>query len=94
MSGQTTKVKWCTCTAYLLVKAAPSLSHSGHVAKLATSIPTCEDVNKVKANLVIIVSRVLTLHITALTPLSKAIPKHVSTQVRCQKSQKWWYWMS
>ena len=72
---------------------APSLSHSGHVSKLSqvpTSnfLPTCEDVNKVKANLIIIVSRVLTQYITALIPLSKAIPKHIIHQYSTEMSKK------
>ena len=72
---------------------APSLSHSSHVSKLSqvpssSFLPTCDDVHKVKANLVIIVSRVLTQYITALTPLSKAIPKHITHRYSTEMSKK------
>ena len=72
---------------------APSLSHSSHVSKLSqvpssSFLPTCDDVHKVKTNLVIIVSRVLTQYITALTPLSKAIPKHITHRYSTEMSKK------
>ena len=72
---------------------APALSHSGHVSKLSevpstNFLPTCEDVSKVKANLVIIISRVLTQYIKSLTPFSKAIPKHIPHEYSTEMSKK------
>ena len=73
---------------------APSLSHSGtincKVSELSPSVflPTCEDVEKVKSNLVIIVSRVLTRYISGLVPLSKSIEKHIKHRYATQMSKK------
>ncbi len=54
---------------------APALSHSGQISKLSqipstNFLPSCEDVSKMKANLVIIISRVFTQCIEGLTPFS------------------------
>ena len=72
---------------------APQLSHTGHISKLSQVpstmiLPTCDDVNKVNSNLIIIVSRVLTQYLSALTPLSKAIPKHITHQYSTEMSKK------
>lgn len=72
---------------------APSLSHTGHLSDLSQVppsmfLPTCDDVIKVKSNLVILVSRVLTQYLSALTPLSKAIPKHITHQYTTEMSKK------
>ena len=77
---------------------ASSLSHHGHVSKLSqvpfqNFLPTCEDINKMKVNLVTIVSQVLTWYVSALNLLSKAIPRHITHQYSTEmsKSQRWWY---
>lgn len=40
-------------------------------------LPTIEDVTKVKGNLTVLVSRVLTQYITKLAPFSKAVTQHI-----------------
>lgn len=72
---------------------APSLSHSGTISQLCrltpnSFLPTCEDVEAVKSNLVVIVSRVLTQYISALAPLSKSITKHIRHRYSTEMSQK------
>ena len=58
------------------------LSHSGEVADLLSFtsksfLPSSNDIEAVKSNLVTIVSRFLTFYIRCLAPLSKAVPKHI-----------------
>ena len=58
------------------------LQQVGELSKLSEVpseffLPTCEDVIKVKKNLTVLVSRVLNQYITKLTPLSKAVTKHI-----------------
>lgn len=72
---------------------APSLSHSGmmsRVSDLSPSVflPTCDDVDRVKSNLVIIVSRVLTLYISSLSPLKKSIEQHIRHRYSTEMSRK------
>ena len=72
---------------------APSLSHSGtmgRVSDLSPSVflPTSDDVESVKSNLVIIVSRVLTQYISALSPLKKSIEQHIRHRYSTEMSRK------
>lgn len=72
---------------------APSLSHTGHSSKIHEASPdmfllTCEDIAKVKSNLVVLVSRVLTTYFSGLAPLSKAFPKHISHAYSIEMSKK------
>ena len=58
------------------------LSHSGCVVSLSslptsTFLPTRDDFRAVRSNLVFLVSRVLTEYLADLSPLSKAVPKHI-----------------
>ena len=64
---------------------ANSLRHTGCVANLLSLapesfLPTSEDVKTIRSNLVTIVSRILTQYIVTLSPLSKAVPKHITHQ--------------
>ena len=77
---------------------APSLSHSGTIGKVSdlsscVFLPTRDDVETVKSNLVIIVSRVLTQYIASLSPLRKSVKQHIidtSIPLRCQGSLMLW----
>lgn len=65
----------------------------GQVAKLSSSptesfLPTLSDVNAVKKNLVVLVCRVLTRYIHGLSPLSIAIPQHITHTYSAQMSKK------
>ena len=58
------------------------LERHGHVADLMTIpwksfLPSSADVQAVKDNLVILVSRILTNYIKDLSPLSKSVPQHI-----------------
>ena len=73
----------------------PSLgySHEGSIADLLARrwqsfLPSHEDIHHVKQNLVIIVARMLTEYIKALSPLSKSVPKHIQHKYTQQMSQK------
>lgn len=71
----------------------PQLSRSGHVANLLslpsqTFLPTTDDIHAVQSNLVILVSRVLTQFIDDLSPLSKAVPKHILHKYSQQMASK------
>lgn len=72
---------------------APHLPHTGYVSKVSEVpselfLPTYEDVSKVKSNLVILVSRVLTQYISGLIPLRKAIPNHILHMYSKEMSKK------
>ncbi len=72
---------------------APLLPHTGVLSKLSEVpvdffLPTSADIVKVKANLVVIVSRVLTQYIHGLAPFSKAVTKHILHQYSDEMSQK------
>ena len=72
---------------------APQFSHVGQLSKVTEVpselfLPTCDDVNKVKANLVILISRVLTQYVAELAPLSKVVPKHILHKYSKEMSQK------
>ena len=72
---------------------APELSHSGQLSMISQApsemfLPTCDDVNKVKSTLAILVSRVLTQYISGLAPFSKAIPKHIVHRYSTEMSKK------
>jgi len=69
------------------------LSRVGQVAKLSSLptesfLPTLSDVNAVKKNLVVLVSRILTRYMHGLSPLSKAIPQHITHTYSAQMSKK------
>ena len=70
------------------------LSHTGQVAMLSSLLsecfflPTQSDVNAAKENLVILVSRILTQYMHGLSPLSKAIPQHITHKYTAQMSKK------
>ena len=51
-------------------------------------MPTCDDVQSAKSNLVIIVSRVLTQYISALAPLHKSIEAHIKHKYSSEMSKK------
>ena len=64
---------------------AKSLRCTGCVANLSSLnpksfLPTSEDVEAIKINLVTIVSRILVHYIGYLSPLSKAVPEHIIHQ--------------
>lgn len=72
---------------------AIELPHVGQLSKLAEIpseffLPTCADVTKVKANLVILVSRVLTQHFSTLTPFAKVVTKHIKHIYSQEMSKK------
>ena len=61
---------------------APELSHSGHQSELKEIpvdffLPQQSDVVRVKSNLVILVSRLLTKYFPALRFLTSIVPKHI-----------------
>ena len=69
------------------------LSRTGQVAKLSSLpsesfLPTQFDVNATKQNLVVLVSRILTRYMHSLSPLSKAIPQHITHKYTAQMSKK------
>ena len=71
------------------------LSHSGKVADLMalpweSFLPSSNDIEKVKSNLVSLVSRFLTTYIKCLVPFSKSVPKHIThkySKEMCKKSE-------
>ena len=70
-----------------------SLSYTGtihRVSELSTSsfLPSKSDIEAVQANLVVIVSRVLTQYITGLSSLSKSIEKHIRHKYSKEMSKK------
>ena len=72
---------------------APQLSHIGQVSKMSEVpselfLPSCDDVHKVKSNLVTLVGRILTQYIAGLIPLHKAVPKHILHKYSTEMSQK------
>ena len=71
----------------------PHLSRSGYVANLSllpseTFLPTTDDIHAMQSNLVILVSRILTQFIDDLSPLSKAVPKHIFHKYTQQMASK------
>lgn len=61
---------------------APELSHEGQVSSLDEVpadffIPNSSDIERAKANLVTLVARKLTRHITGLVRFAKVVPKHI-----------------
>lgn len=61
---------------------APELSHQGRVSSLdelpsEDFLPTLSDIKACKINLVDIISRKITHHISGLTCFSKIVPKHI-----------------
>ena len=61
---------------------APELPRLGRGCNLAVVpadvfLPSADDVRKVKENLIVLVSRVLTQYLPALAPLAKVVPKHI-----------------
>ena len=72
---------------------ASHLSHQGTVADLAglpytEFLPTQHDVECVTSNMVVIVSRILTEYISDLSPLSKAVTKHIPHKYSTEMSKK------
>ena len=62
--------------------ASPTLSQTGQVASLssilpASLLPSRIDIDMVKKNLVVIISRFLTTYFEDLKPLAKAVPSHI-----------------
>ena len=61
---------------------SPELSHSGHLSTLCETpseffLPSPDDVERVKTDLVVLISRVLTHYIPGLAPFAKVVPKHI-----------------
>lgn len=72
---------------------AHSLSHNGRVSKvsdLTTSsfLPSQRDIEIVKANLVVIISRVLTQYVAGLSPFHKSIEQHIRHGYSVEMSKK------
>ncbi len=72
---------------------AIELSCTGKVASLTSLsvdsfLPTLDDVQCIKSNLIVIVSRILTRYIHGLSPLSKSIPKHILHKYSNEMSRK------
>ena len=72
---------------------AEALSRTGSVGSLRSMssslfLPSAEDIQCVKNNLVILVSRVLTQYIKELQPLSKVVPKHIMHEYSAEMSKK------
>lgn len=69
------------------------LDRSGRVAQVSTLpwssfVPSSCDVEHVKRNLVVLVSRLLTQYFKDLAPLSKSVPQHIQHQFTHEMSQK------
>ena len=72
---------------------APSLSHRGTIGRVSdlshsVFLPTRKDVETVKSNLVIIVSRVLTQYIAGLFPLRNSVKQHIRHKYTTEMSKK------
>ena len=71
---------------------ASHLSHQGTVADLGLPytefFPTQHDVECVTSNIVVIVSRILTEYISDLSPLPKAVTKHIPHKYSTEMSKK------
>ena len=97
MHNLITRVKCCTCLAFLLFAAVSlheeGLSHTGSVADLSRMaftefLPSVADLEKVRKSLVILVSRVLTKYIESLQPLSTSVVAHIPHQYSKEMSKK------
>lgn len=69
------------------------LSQVGQVAHLGainwkSFLPSEADVKQVKQNLVVLVSRLLTYYVKALSPLGKSVPQHIKHCYSQQMSRK------
>ena len=72
---------------------APELPHRGHQSELKDIpidffLPQQSDVFKVKSNLVVLVSRLLTQYFPALGFLSSVVPKHIRHKYSRQMAEK------
>ena len=72
---------------------AIALPRAGQVACLdaipsGNFLPSASDIQAVKHNLVVIISRLLTRYIHHLSPLSKSVPKHIRHAYSEQMSRK------
>ena len=72
---------------------APELSHSGHQSELKdvridSFLPQRSDVFRVKSNLVVLVSRLLTQYFPALGFLASVVPKHIKHKYSKQMAEK------
>ena len=70
-----------------------SLSRTGSVGNLRStssspSLPSAEDVQCAKNNLVTLVSRIITQYIQEFSPLSKVVPKHILHKYSAEMSKK------
>lgn len=76
----------------------PHLQHTGQVSDLTavTFLPQHSDVQAVKDNLVVLVSRILVKYIPALGFLSKVVTKHIlyliNIRMQCLRSPRSWCW--
>ncbi len=72
---------------------APELPFTGQVSKLTEVpdeffLPKSADVEAVRNNLVVLVSRILTEYFPALAPFSKVVQKHIPHRYSAKMSQK------
>lgn len=72
---------------------ANDLPYTGQVAQLSSIpyesfLPSQSEVNSVKKNMTVIVCRILTDYIQDLSPLAKAVPKHIHHRYSKQMAQK------
>ena len=72
---------------------APELQHTGTVSKLEdipndSFLPQSTDIQAVKTNLVILVSRILTEYIPTFTFLTNVVPKHILHQYSNKMAEK------
>ena len=72
---------------------ASLLPHTGHLSSLGEVpaqffLPTCDDVSKLKANLVVLVSRVLCDYFSHLAPFRKFVNKHIKHPYSEEMSKK------
>ena len=72
--------------------ANPTLSHTGCIGSLSIEsdslLPTTDDIQSVKLNMVVIVSRYLTKYIEGLKTFSKAVPSHIKHQYSKEMTAK------
>ncbi len=72
---------------------APELQHTGHLSKLTevpndAFLPHSEDIQAVKENLMILVSRILVQYFPTLAFLSKVVPKHILHKYSTEMAKK------
>ena len=72
---------------------ATHLSFSGHVASVSSIpakdlLPSTDDIQAVRSNLITLVSRVLTQYIDDLMPFAKVVPKHIVHTYSAEMAKK------